>query len=271
MTLDHRYQNLDTVRSTLSLVLEPIRHVIDLPFLLVDDIGTNLSSRTSLLDENRELHTQNLLLKTRLQKYAALEAENMRLRELLDSSFKVGDKVLIAELLRVDLEPFTRRIVINKGSHDDLYPGQPLLDADGVIGQILHVSQFSSTAMLIIDPSHALPVQLNRTGLRAIAIGTGQPGQLELLHVPSNIELEIGDLLVTSGLGGRFPAGYPVAKVTEVNVEPGKPYLRVIAAPTASLQQSREVLVVWPAAGPQPKSITSQPVQAEAAPQEKAK
>jgi len=259
MTLDHRYHNVDAIRSTLSFVLEPIRQTIDLPFLLADDISTGFSSRTTLLDENQELRTQNLLLKTRLQKYSALESENIRLREALDSSVKVGDKVLIAELLRVDLEPFTRRIVINKGSGDDLYPGQPLLDANGVIGQILHVSLFSSTAMLITDPSHAIPVQLNSTGLRAIAIGTGQPGQLKLLHVPRNIKLKTGDLLVTSGLGGRFPAGYPVAKVTQVSVEPGNPYLQVIAAPTAALQQSREVLVVWPAAGPAAQTADNKP------------
>ena len=251
MTMDHRYQHLDTVRSTLSLVIEPIRQIIDLPFSLAGNVSENLSSRSNLLKDNEELRTKNLLLQAQLQKYASLESENMRLRGLLDSSFKVGDKVLIAELIRVDLDPFTRRIVINKGSNDDLYPGQPLLDSDGIIGQILQVSPFSSNAMLITDPSHAIPIQLNSTGQRAIAVGTRRPNELELLHIPSSTKLEENELLVSSGLGGIFPAGYPVARVIRVVKLPGEPYLEVIAEPTAHLQRSREVLVVWPSAGPQ--------------------
>jgi len=255
MTLDHRYHHLDTVRAGLSLIIEPIRQVIDLPFSVADDVSENLTSRSSLLNDNEELRVKNLLLKAQLQKYAALQSENMRLRELLDSSTKVGDKVLIAELIRVDLDPFTRRIVINKGSNDDLFAGQPLLDSEGIIGQVLQVSPFSSTAMLITDPSHAIPIQLNSTGQRAIATGTGRSGELELLHIPSNTKLEIGELLVSSGLGGRFPAGYPVARVSHTLKRPGEPYLDVIATPTAHLQRSREVLIVWPSAGPQPESV----------------
>jgi len=251
MTMDHRYHHLDTVRSTLSLLIEPIRQVIDLPFAVAGNVSTNLSSRSNLLKENKELRTKNLLLKAQLQKYAALSSENMRLRELLDSSFKVGDKVLIAELIRVDLDPFSRHIVINKGSNDDLYVGQPLLDSDGIIGQVLQVNPFSSNAMLITDPSHAIPIQLNSTGQRAIAVGTGSPNEIELLHIPSSTQLEVNELLVSSGLGGRFPAGYPVARVIRVIKHPGEPYLEVIARPTAHLQRSREVLVVWPSAGPQ--------------------
>jgi len=180
----------------------------------------------------------------------------MRLRELLDSSSKVGDKVLIAELIRVDLDPFTHRIVVNKGSRDDLYPSQPLLDSDGIIGQLLQVSPFSSNAMLITDPSHAIPIQLNSTGQRAIAVGTGRPNELELLHIPSSTKLEKSELLVSSGLGGIFPAGYPVARVIRIIEHPGEPYLEVIAKPTAHLQRSREVLVVWPSAGPQLEPAT---------------
>ena len=257
MTMDHRYQHLDTVRSTLTLVIEPLRQVINLPFLMANNVSESLSSRSNLLQENDELRTQNLLLKAQLQKYSALESENMRLRELLESSLKVGDKVLIAELIRIDLDPFTRRIVINKGDRDGLYDGQPLLDADGIIGQVIQVSTFSSTAMLITDPSHAIPVQLNSTGQRAIAVGNGRHGELELLHLANDTKLETGELLVSSGLGGRFPAGYPVARVTSVEHKPGEPYLSVIARPTAHLQRSREVLVVWPTEGPQPPVATS--------------
>ena len=248
--MDHRYQHLERLRSGLGLVLEPLRQVINLPFFIADNVGESLSTRVHLLSENKELHTQNLLLKVQLQKFSALESENMRLRTLLDSSFQLGEKVLIAELLRVDLDPFTRQIVINKGSDNDVYIGQPLLDAEGIIGQIIHVSNYSSTAMLITDPSHALPIQMNSTGQRAIVVGTGRPNELELLHIPSNTGLKQGDLLVSSGLGGRFPAGYPVARVSMVENIPGQAYLRVIAEPSAHLQRSREVLLVWPADNP---------------------
>jgi len=258
MTMDHRYQHLDSVRSTLSLVIEPIRQIVDLPFSILGNVSENISSHSTLLGENQELRTKNLLLNAQLQKYVSLRSENMRLRELLDSSFKVGDKVLIAELIRVDLDPFTRRIVINKGSNDDLYAGQPLLDSDGIIGQILQVSPFSSNAMLITDPSHAIPIQLNSTGQRAIAVGTGRANELELRHIPSSTQLEENELLVSSGLGGRFPAGYPVARVISVKAHPGEPYLEVIARPTAHLQRSREVLVVWPSAGPELEVTTGE-------------
>ena len=250
MTMDHRYQYLERLRSSLGLVLEPLRQVINLPFVVVDNIGESLSTRTRLLSENEELRSQNLLLKVQLQKFSALESENMRLRSLLDSSFNVGDKVLIAELLRVDLDPFTRQIVINKGSDNNIYIGQPLLDADGIIGQVIHVSAYSSTAMLITDPSHALPIQMNSSGQRAIAVGTGRPNELKLLHIPSNTRMQEGDLLVSSGLGGRFPAGYPVARVSSVENVPGQAYLHVVAEPSARLQRSREVLLVWPADNP---------------------
>jgi rod shape-determining protein MreC len=245
MTVDHRYQHLDTLRSGLSVIVEPLRQTINLPFMVADELGENLSTHSTLLNENESLRTQNLLLKAQLQKYASLETENMRLRELLESSFKVGERVLIAELLRVDLDPFTRQIMINKGDNDDVFVGQPLIDADGIIGQIIRTSPFSSTAMLITDPSHALPVQSNRSGQRAIAIGTGRADELELLYIPNNAEIEVDDLLVSSGLGGRFPPGYPVARVTHIDRDPARPYLGVVAAPIAALQRSREVLLVW--------------------------
>jgi rod shape-determining protein MreC len=143
------------------------------------------------------------------------------------------------------MEPFTRKIVINKGSADNVYRGQPLLDAEGVMGQIIHVAPFSSTAMLLTDPNHAIPVHVNRNGLRAIALGTGAPDVLDIPYLPNSADIEEGDLLTSSGLGGRFPRDYPVAKVTTVVKDPSKPYAVVKAKPTALLETSREVLLVW--------------------------
>jgi rod shape-determining protein MreC len=136
-------------------------------------------------------------------------------------------------------------VVINKGSAEEVYLGQPIIDAWGVMGQVIHVGNYSSTAMLISDPSHAIPVQVNRNGLRSTAFGTGQAGLLELRYLPHNAEIEIGDLIVTSGLGSRFPPNYPVGRITEIERPAGETFARVMAEPVAHLDRSREVLLVW--------------------------
>lgn len=245
MTADHRFHHLNMIRSTLSVVVYPLRYMVNLPTEFGDWASDTWTTRTTLEEENRSLRIHNLLLKAQNQKMAALEAENQRLRELLRSSKRIGEHVIIAELLAVDTDPFTRTIVLDKGSREHVYIGQPLLGADGVMGQIISVGPFTSTAMLITDPSHAIPVLVNRNGLRAIAVGTGASGQLALQHLPNNANIRPGDLLVTSGLGGIFPPGYPVAHVVSVDTNPSQPFAHVVASPTAHLQRSREVLLVW--------------------------
>jgi len=148
--------------------------------------------------------------------------------------------------MSVNLDPFQHQIVINKGTQDDVFPGQPILDAEGVMGQIVHAGPYTSTAVLITDTSHAIPVQVNRNGLRSIAIGSGTINRLELPYIPNNSDIQPGDLLITSGLGGRFPPGYPVAKVGAVQHDPGRSFAQVAAEPLAQLNRSREVLLVWP-------------------------
>lgn len=245
MVFDHKQHHLESIRATLSLLIYPLQYVVNLPTSAADWAGDTFSTRETLLEENAKLRMQQKLLMARLQKLSALKVENIRLRELLQSSKKVGENVLIGELLAVDLEPLTRKIVINKGSVDDVYLGQPLLDAEGVMGQIIHVGPLSSTAMLITDPNHAIPINVNRNGLRAIALGTGAPDILDIPFLPNSADIEVGDLLTSSGLGGRFPRDYPVAKVTAVEKDPSKQYAVVKAKPTANLETSREVLLVW--------------------------
>jgi rod shape-determining protein MreC len=246
MVMDHRYQNLKSVRSALSVLVYPLQLAIELPGSVSDWFGESLSSRRDLQEENASLRTQQIMQKVQMQRLAALEAENIRLRELLDASFEVGEKRLIAELMSVNLDPFQHQIVINKGTLDGVFPGQPILDAEGVMGQIVHAGPYTSTAVLITDTSHAIPVQVNRNGLRSIAIGSGTINRLELPYIPNNSDILPGDLLITSGLGGRFPPGYPVAKVGAVQHDPGRSFAQVIAEPLAQLNRSREVLLVWP-------------------------
>lgn len=246
MTLDHRMHMLREIRSVLSLAVYPVEYMVTLPSAAGDWVGESFTTREKLMSEVTSLKTEQLLLNARLQKFAALEAENVRLRRMLDSSREVSEKVLIAELLSVDLEPYSRHIVVNKGSQQGIYEGQPVLDAKGIMGQVIHVTPLTSTVILITDPNHAIPVAINRNGMRAIAIGTGSSDELELPHFPTNADVEVGDLLVTSGLGGRFPAGYPVGIVASVKKDPGESFAQVIAKPAAELERNNEVLMVWP-------------------------
>ena len=247
MTVDHRAQHLETLRSVLSTLVYPLQVAVDLPIQAGNWMAEYFSSRHRLIAENARFKENQFLLDTKLERFADLEAENRRLRDLLDSSAKIGERVLVAELLSVDMDPFSRRIVLNKGSRDGVEAGQSLIDSNGVMGQVVHVAPFSSNALLITDPSHALPVQNHRSGLRSVAVGTGPLNQLELAHLPNNADVRIGDLLVTSGLGGRFPAGYPVGRIVSVERNRGRPFATVMVQPGARLERNREVLLVWPA------------------------
>lgn len=245
MTLDHRQGFLSDIRSAISVIVYPIQALVSLPVSASGWLGENLSSREALMEENGALRSQNIFLKAQLQKFVSLEIENMRLRKLLQASERINDRVLAAELLSVDLDPFSHQVVVNKGLRHDIYNGQPVLDAEGVYGQVVHAMPLTSQIMLITDPAHALPVQFNRNGIRTIAVGTGAMDKLELLHIPNNSDVQVGDVLVTSGLGGVFPVGYPVAEVIEFEPIVSQPYAKVFARPLAMLDRSREVMLVW--------------------------
>ncbi|MCK4706491.1 MAG: rod shape-determining protein MreC [Gammaproteobacteria bacterium] len=245
MTLDHRSGQMEIVRNTLSYVLYPLQYTIDLPIRLYHWTDETLSTHKTLLSENSRLEDLYLENRVRLQKLDILEKENTRLRKLLRATPKTGEQVLIAEIINVDVDPYRQLTVINKGSNDNVYVSQPIIDAQGVIGQTIHVSATSSTVMLITDASHALPVQIDRTSLRAVAFGTGKIDYLDLRHIPHNADIREGDTLITSGLGGRFPANYPVAVITSIERSPDEAFVTVTAEPLALLDRSREVLLVW--------------------------
>ena len=245
ITADLRYNSMETTRSLLDAVGAPIFWVADLPMRLRDWSRTNIQSRTEALEENERLLRENLVLQGRTQQMAALQAENVRLRALLNSTAMLRDDVLVAEILGVSPDPVRHQLVLNKGEADGVTVGQPLIDADGLMGQIVEVSALTSRALLITDATHSIPVQVNRNGVRAIAEGTGSLGALEVRQVSATTDIEVGDLLETSGLGGRFPGGYPVAVVTEIERDPGKMFAHVVARPSAALDRSRHVLLVF--------------------------
>ncbi|WP_081009774.1 rod shape-determining protein MreC [Pseudomonas asplenii] len=245
MVVDARFTVLKPIRSQASLVLMQSYWITDLPQRLWQGVASQFGSRTELVAENEKLQTENLLLQGRLQKLAALTEQNVRLRELLNSSALVNEKVEVAELIGMDPNPFTHRIIINKGERDGVVLGQPVLDARGLMGQVVELMPYTSRVLLLTDTTHSIPVQVNRNGLRAIASGTGNPERLELRHVADTADIKEGDLLVSSGLGQRFPAGYPVATVKEVIHDSGQPFAIVRAVPTAALNRSRYLLLVF--------------------------
>ncbi len=248
ITADLRFNALEGTRSILETVAAPVYWVADLPTRIGLWGSEQAVSRSELLEQNERLRRENLVLKGRSHQMASLQAENVRLRALLNSTALLRDDVLVAELIGVAPDPVRHQLVLNKGESDGVFLGQPLIDADGLLGQIVDVSRNNSRALLMTDATHSSPGQVNRNGVRAIAEGTGALGSLEVHHVSATTDIEEGDLLVTSGLGGRFPVGYPVAVVSEVERDPGQPFARVRARPSAALDRSRHVLLVFSAA-----------------------
>jgi len=245
MVVDARFEVLQPLRSQLGLIVEPTYRVARLPMTLWEEATQQIASRSELVAENEKLKAEALLMQGRLQKLATLTEQNVRLRELLNSAALVEEKVLVTELIGVDPNPFTHRILIDKGEKDGVFLGQPVLDARGLMGQVVEVMPYTARVLLLTDTNHSIPVQDNRNGLRAIAVGTGNPERLELRHVADTADIKEGDLLVSSGMGQRFPAGYPVATVSEVIHDSGQPFAIVRAVPTAALNRSRYMLLVF--------------------------
>ncbi|MBT8081929.1 MAG: rod shape-determining protein MreC [Gammaproteobacteria bacterium] len=245
MYLDHRENHLDGIRKTIGAAVYPVQIVVDAPARFWGWLGESTTSRNELELEVGRLKAERLLTNARLQRLTALEAENARLRALLEARTRVRDEVRVAEILAVDANPYEHNLVIGVGSRDGVYDGQAIVDASGVVGQVIETGLLTAQAVLISDADHALPVEVNRNGLRTIAVGTGEIDRLDLPFLPNNADVRAGDLLVTSGLGGAFPAGYPVAIVDQVTRIPQEPFADVTATPAAALDQVREVMLIW--------------------------
>lgn len=251
LVLDKTTTRLTSIRAALSIVVYPIFAAVNLPADLIHKFVGSATTLLELQAENRQLKEQQFISDAKLLKFAALEKENIRLRSLLESSYSLGEQVMVAEILSVNQAPFDHVVLVNKGSRFGLHPKQPVMDTQGVIGQVVRTLPLSADIMLITDPNHAIPVQINRNGLRTIAVGSGQLNRLILPYLPNNADIKKGDLLITSGLGGTFPQGYPVAVVDDFQMQAHKPFAYISATPKAALDKIREVLIVWS----NPKSV----------------
>lgn len=245
MVVDHQARWLEQIRAKASLLVEPAYRVAALPSDVARSVTTAVSSQQHLVDENRELRQSLLLAQVRLNRLNTLSAQNLRLQSLLEAQKRLGMSVQLARLVDVDLDPSRRRIVIDAGSNQGASVGQPVIDAFGLMGQIVEVLPNTSVAMLITDPSHATPVMIERTGLRTIAVGNKQSGDLlELSNIPTSADVQVGDKLITSGLGGRFPAGFPVGEIREVSNDKTGMFASALAQPAARIHRSSEVLLL---------------------------
>jgi len=246
---DMRFPQMSLVRQVLTYATTPVIWSINLPGWVSGSVGGLFTPRTTLQRENDSLRAQLLVLQRKTQQLNVLEAENRRFRKLVSASARVDEQLLGVELIGLDSDAFTHQIIINKGQADGVKVGMPLLDANGLMGQIIHIDSVTSRGILIVDANHAVPVEVNRNGVRAIAVGNGSLVEMELMFVPDTADIEVGDMLVTSGLGGKFPQGYPVAEVIRIEHDPGEHFAKVVVKPLAALNRSRHLLLVMNAAG----------------------
>lgn len=244
MAMDQRGHYVPRIRNMVELLVEPVYHVVDWPVRVLRSAFGRMQSHRSLRDENDQLQRSLIQQQADLLRLGTLLEENRRLRSLIEGAAGQTFDYQFAELINVDLDPFIHRVVINRGANEGVITGQAILDGAGVMGQVEDVRRSSSVVRLISDPSHGLPVQFNRTGLRTVAYGTGETGHLSLPNVPRQADVREGDLVVTSGLGNRFPSGYPVATISEVRRLEGETFLQVEATPLAALDRGREVLLI---------------------------
>ena len=247
MVLDKRVAGTAQLRAALSMPLAPIQYLVSYPIQLVDKLSNIASTHDALVQENLDLKAEHLLMKAQVQRLLSLESENNQLKALLSTSATVQGKVLIAQIMAVDTDPFINQVTVDKGGHDGVFVGQPILDANGVMGQLVQVGPLSSKALLVNDAHSGVPVQNARNGIRAIAVGDTYSGKLRLVNVPQTADIKVGDMLVTSGLGDHYPEGYPVGTVLSVSKDPGLQFTTILVDPSAHLDRSRQVLLVWPA------------------------
>ena len=249
--LDQKSLFFRKIHDNLALVVLPFQYLVNLPIKTIHWITISVTTQQKLIADNVRLQAHEFLLELKLQKLLVLERENAQLRNLLKFTTHIRDAhAVVAQLLAINLDPNLQQVIVDKGIRDHVYVGQPVLDAYGVVGQIIHSSILTSTVMLISDPKSAVPVQDYRNGIRAIAIGMGKSsGKLMLINATDTTDIQQGDLFVSSGLGLCYPMGYPVGVVFDLEQDSMKQFLMITLRPSAHLNQSQQVLITYPNKG----------------------
>jgi rod shape-determining protein MreC len=252
IVLDHRGGWLAQLRARGEMVVQPLWWLASMPARIGEDVRSNASTRAQLADENRILRNALLISGARLSRLQAAAAENARLRGLLGAGQRGGLDVQLAPILNIDLDPTRQRLVLDAGSRDGVQVGQSVIDAGGLLGQIIAVDAGTATVLLITDPDHAVPVVVARSGVRLVAYGKGRSDRMELVNIPLSSDVRPGDAIVTSGLGGRFPAGFPVGTVQSLRPDDSRAFLVGALKPAAQLDRGRDVLLLRQAAAAPP-------------------
>jgi rod shape-determining protein MreC len=245
MTLDSYTSFFETSKSNISKAIIPLQLAANFPHTVKEWVSMNTTSRTKLEQKNVSLEKERLILLGQLQRSAELAAENLRLRQLLNATELLMQSVLVTEVIGVSPNPVNHTVTVDRGTNDGVYIGQPVLDAEGLMGQVVEVYENYSKVLLITDINHALPVQVLRNGLRSIVEGTSDFNLMSLRFVSPTVDIEEGDKLVSSGLGGRFPMGYPVGTVSSISQNSGEKFMKINVTPSAKLDRSRHLLLVF--------------------------
>ena len=245
MIADRSTTWLQPLRMGADYVLRPLNWIGNIPRNIQQWSDLNLASKEQLVDDNKRLRQERLIYRGRLQRMSELAAENLRLLQLLNASELLIDSVLVTQVIGVSPTPQRHTLTIDRGADDGAYVGQPLLDSEGLMGQLVTVFDSHSVALLITDGSHALPVKVLRNGVRSIAEGTADFNRLNLRYVSPTADIKLGDQLLSSGLGGRFPAGYPVGIVSGIEQKPGSVFMDIAVDPSALLDRSTHLLLVF--------------------------
>jgi rod shape-determining protein MreC len=244
MIVDSRYDALTTIRSFSAAVIYPVQGFLAKPFDFLSEAGDFFTVHGKVVRENRRLILESQVFASRLQGYEALKSENAQLRKLLNLSHPAGTRPMAAEIIRIQPDPFDRRIIVNKGSADGVEAGRPVVDAAGLVGQVTRVYAASSEVSLLTSKEQDAPVQDQRNGLRLIVSGTGSGDQLEVRYLDMHVDVKPGDILVTSGIDTVYPLGIPVARVLRIEPPRQTPFAKVVCEPIGEIGQHRHVLIL---------------------------
>jgi rod shape-determining protein MreC len=242
--VDARYRYLESTRSALSVLIYPFQRLVAAPGALLGQVGDFFVLQSTLVRDNTEMHRQHTMDEAQLQQMQALQAENARLRKLLEVRERADYPMQLADIVYAGRDVFRRKLFLDKGSQANVQPGQVVMDDSGIVGQVTRVYPWLSEVTLVTDKDHAVPVQVLRNGLRTVVFGSGDTSELSVRYMPNSADIKKGDVLVTSGIDGTYPAGLPVAEISRVEHDSASPFAHILCNPLAGVDRQRQLLIL---------------------------